>query len=702
MAADSRSKHIWLSLSPWAILGSLFVLAPIAIFIGVTSYNRDTDNMKRLLTEKGAALIRSFEAGTRTGMMHMGWGDTQFTRLLEETAYQPDIMFVGITDEQGKILLLALTNEKRDMLDKKTPNEVSSLFSGLPELPVANSENKVLTRLVDLPGGEGTVFEVYRQFRPIFPGPAWRGSAVGRHGMMMWPPNSSQSEPDGMMMRPSSPNQGEQGGMMMRPPNSSQSEPDGMMMRPSNPSQGEQGGMMMRPPIPRQREPGEYGRRSGTRVWPQQPRQGGSEERGGVHGQIFQNPPPRYPERYIFVGFDTAPLKAARSDAIRHAIFMAAIMVFMGLAGLISLFLAQGYKLAQRSLTRVRVFSDQVVEKMPLGLVATDEEGKVAAFNETAESILGRSTAEVLGKTAQDVLPDELKKLTMRLDKEMAVVEEVVECYSGRENPIPLSVSGALLRDQSGSFLGHVLIFRDLTEVRRLQKEVERSRRLASVGSLAAGVAHEIRNPLSSIKGFATYFRERYKDRPGDHETAEVMISEVERMDRVISQLLEFARPSGLNVRPSDVGELIRRSLRLIEGDAKDKGVEVRTEIDPALPPLPMDADRINQALLNLYINAIQAMTGGGVLTIKAVLNGNAESLKIKISDTGHGIDAYDKDHIFDPYYTTKSTGTGLGLAIVHKIVESHGGAIDVESEPGRGTTMTLILPMHSERNANG
>lgn len=334
--------------------------------------------------------------------------------------------------------------------------------------------------------------------------------------------------------------------------------------------------------------------------------------------------------------------------------------------------------------------------------MATDEEGKVAAFNETAESILGRSTGDVLGKPAQDVLPDELKILTARLDKEMAVVEEVVECCARRENPIPLSVSGALLRDQKGSFLGHVLIFRDLTEVRRLQKEVERSRRLASVGSLAAGVAHEIRNPLSSIKGFATYFRERYKDRPGDHETAEVMISEVERLDRVISQLLEFARPSGLNIRPSDVGELIRRSLRLIEGDAKGKGVEVRTEIDPALPPLPMDSDRINQALLNLYINAIQAMAGGGVLTITATLNGNAESLKIKISDTGHGIDDYDRDHIFDPYYTTKSTGTGLGLAIVHKIVEAHGGAIDVESEPGRGTTMTLILPMHSERKADG
>jgi two-component system, NtrC family, sensor histidine kinase HydH len=247
-----------------------------------------------------------------------------------------------------------------------------------------------------------------------------------------------------------------------------------------------------------------------------------------------------------------------------------------------------------------------------------------------------------------------------------------------------------------------VLIFRDLTEVRRLQKEVERSRRLASVGSLAAGVAHEIRNPLSSIKGFATYFRERYKDRPGDQETAEVMISEVERLDRVISQLLEFARPSGLNIRPSDVGELIRRSLRLIEGDARGKGVEIRTEIDPVLPPLPMDADRINQALLNLYINAIQAMDGGGVLTIKAGVNGNAESLKIRISDTGRGIDAYDREHIFDPYFTTKSSGTGLGLAIVHKIVEAHDGAIDVESEPGRGTTMTLILPMHSERKADG
>ena len=140
MAADSRTKHIWLSLSPWAILGSLFVLAPIAIFIAFTSYNRDTEYMKRLLTEKGAALIRSFEAGTRTGMMHMGWGDTQFTRLLEETAHQPDIMFVGITDENGKIILLALTNEKREILDRKTANQVSSLFAGMLKVPAADKK----------------------------------------------------------------------------------------------------------------------------------------------------------------------------------------------------------------------------------------------------------------------------------------------------------------------------------------------------------------------------------------------------------------------------------------------------------------------------------------------------------------------------------------------------------------------------------
>ncbi len=240
--------------------------------------------------------------------------------------------------------------------------------------------------------------------------------------------------------------------------------------------------------------------------------------------------------------------------------------------------------------------------------------------------------------------------------------------------------------------MGYVFIFRDLTYVRRLKQEVERSRRLAALGRLAAGVAHEIRNPLSSIKGFATYFKERFENNPLDRETAKIMIQEVERLDRVIGQLLEFARPSQLRTKPVWLAGLIQHSLKLIETDARTRGVEVKAKIASDLPEIELDADRMSQVLLNLYLNSIQAMDEGGTMEVEASRDETKKYTKITISDNGKGIDPKDKERIFDPYFTTKPDGTGLGLAIVHKIMEAHRGDIEVESRPGIGTTITLIL----------
>jgi two-component system sensor histidine kinase HydH len=395
-------------------------------------------------------------------------------------------------------------------------------------------------------------------------------------------------------------------------------------------------------------------------------------------------------------------MESARVEARRHTIAMALGAFLIGLAVLASLFLAQGYKLASRALAKVRAFSDQVVENLPMGLIATDENGKVAAYNQTAEAILGIPSDTVFAESAAKVLPQELWKLTERLENRGAVVEEEVECQTASSTEVPLKVSGAVLHGDDDGFLGYVFIFRDLVEVRRLQQEVERTKRLASLGSLAAGVAHEIRNPLSSVKGFATYFRERLKDSPQDRDTATTMIQEVERLDRVIGQLLEFARPSTLKIKPVRVTDLIRHSLKLIEGDARTKGIEVKVELPANLPKALMDADRMNQVLLNLYLNGIQAMDGGGVLQVKVSRDDARKLTTITVSDNGRGIEPADQERIFDPYFTTKSDGTGLGLAIVHKILDAHGGSIKVRSQTGAGTTVTMTLPDGEEEQDRG
>jgi two-component system sensor histidine kinase HydH len=180
------------------------------------------------------------------------------------------------------------------------------------------------------------------------------------------------------------------------------------------------------------------------------------------------------------------------------------------------------------------------------------------------------------------------------------------------------------------------------------------------------------------------------------------MIQEVERLDRVIGQLLEFARPSTLKIKPVRITDLIQHSLKLIEGDARSKRINIKVDIPPGLPDISVDGDRISQVLLNLYLNSLQAMDGGGTLAVKVSRDDSKKITTITVTDNGRGIEAADQERIFDPYFTTKSDGTGLGLAIVHKILEAHGGSIKVRSRIDVGTTVSVTLPDREEEKDRG
>ncbi|MGZ3593810.1 MAG: two-component system sensor histidine kinase NtrB, partial [Syntrophales bacterium] len=279
------------------------------------------------------------------------------------------------------------------------------------------------------------------------------------------------------------------------------------------------------------------------------------------------------------------------------------------------------------------------------------------------------------------------------LNAEKKVIEEEIDCPLADGRTISLEVIATALEEDDGKFLGFVILFRDITEVRHLKKEMERSQRLASVGSLAAGIAHEIRNPLSSIKGFATFFKDRYRNNPEDQKTAEIMVQEVERLNRVIGQLLEFAKPMEMKKHWTSIEEVIGNTLKMIEGQAQTRNVAVRTDLPRHFGDIFIDRDKITQVLLNLYLNALESMDKGGTLTV-AVLPHEGRMVRIDVSDTGKGIDEKDLARIFDPYFTTRSSGTGLGLAIVHKIMESHDGELRVTSEPEKGTTVSIFLPV--------
>lgn len=232
--------------------------------------------------------------------------------------------------------------------------------------------------------------------------------------------------------------------------------------------------------------------------------------------------------------------------------------------------------------------------------------------------------------------------------------------------------------------------------LRQMEEEMRRKEKLAAIGNLAAGVAHEIRNPLSSIKGYATYFGQRFPEGSADRDAAVVMVNEVERLNRVITDLIGLSQPSDILARPVNLADVLQHVARLVKADATERGVRIVCRIGRKIPMALADPERMEQAVLNLCLNALDAMPEGGVLTL--VLVKRAQRVGLLVADNGVGIEAEVLQYIFDPYFTSKAQGTGLGLAITHKIVEAHQGEISVTSRQARKgrrgkTVFSIWLP---------
>ncbi len=403
----------------------------------------------------------------------------------------------------------------------------------------------------------------------------------------------------------------------------------------------------------------------------------------------------------IIVGMDVTPFEEAIRSDIQTTVILSVVMLLLGFGGFISIFWMHSYRAARRSLQDTSAFANEVVSHLRVGLIATDQSGRVTFFNSTAEQITGLDKHLIQNQKADGLLPKGLCGVQKQLDQGEIVTEREMECTFAPNKTIPISISAARVANEKGDFLGQVLIMRDLSEIRHLQDEVRRQEKLAAMGGLAAGVAHEVRNPLSSIKALATFFAGQFDDGSESQEAAKVMVQEVDRLNRVITELLEFSRPTDLKRQASDIGQLISRSIQLVQQDAANKSIDINVNTTDDICPAWIDPDRLNQCLLNLYLNAIQSMVNGGILTVKCT-PGEAENIDIIVSDTGSGIPADQIKKIFDPYYTTKSKGTGLGLAIVQKIIEAHEGYIEVNSAIDEGTSFLISIPCEHGETPGG
>ncbi len=582
---EKKGKHtrFWVGIPPWIFIGAAIVMLPIFVFITVENIRRQKENTTRLLLEKGAALIRSLEAGTRTGLMGTQFSGRQLQQLLAETAFQKDIVYILVVDRNG--IILAHNNL----------SQIGKIYGRELKLNVLSRSSDIKWRLIERSDGK-KIFEVLRRFSPT------SGPMARRRALEMWQ-------------------------QLCRPHMSD---------------------------------------------W---------ENISALGGFV------------IFIGLDMNSIEEAGQADIRHALVISSVILLIGFAGIVLLFLTHNYRVARASLSRIKAFSDNLVENMPIGLIVIDSRKKIASFNHVAGRIFNFLTEDVIGKDAQEILPAAFLAQVEHPDIERDVVEKEVECLAGEGNVIPLQLSATLLNDDNGNFFGYVLLFKDLSEIQSLKKIVARSQRLATVGRLAAGVAHEIRNPLSSIKGFATYFKERYRDVPEDQQIADIMVQEVDRLNRVVGQLLEFAKPITISEKPTDIRTLVENSLKLVEKQTRDRKIRIQTTFSDKIGKVLADPDKISQVLLNLFLNAIESMENGGILSVDLQRREGNGGILIRVSDTGVGIQQKHLPHIFDPYFTTKASGTGIGLAIVHNIIEAHNGDIKVESRSGQGSHFSILIP---------
>jgi two-component system nitrogen regulation sensor histidine kinase GlnL len=352
---------------------------------------------------------------------------------------------------------------------------------------------------------------------------------------------------------------------------------------------------------------------------------------------------------------------------------------------------------------------EALVSGLPDALVGVDADLRIILWNPAAEDLLGRSARRVTGRTLKDVFPPETS-LVRHLTDTLATGESrsessaVIEGPDGR--PVHVSLVTAPLAGRSGAVTSAVAVVRDISRLRQLESEVRRGETLAAAGQMAVGLAHEIRNPLSAIRGAVQLMQRELGDEARWGDYTAVLLKEVTRVNSIIEMLLDLGRPVTLRAVPLNVHQLLERVALLLEEEATSLGVQFVRRYDPSLPPILADEDRIVQVFHNLVRNAIEAMPGGGRLTLVTRLSmnplftkvdlgqGQKSLAEIQIADEGQGIPEATRDKLFTPFFTTKDRGMGLGLALCHRIVEEHKGAIQITSEPGRGTAVSCFLPI--------
>jgi len=359
-------------------------------------------------------------------------------------------------------------------------------------------------------------------------------------------------------------------------------------------------------------------------------------------------------------------------------------------------------------LAQEKGFLETIFNSIQEGIIVTDAKGRITYLNDAACEIFGldgeTSIGKPLGEQVRGLDWNALSQSDAALSRDMEIfypANRFINFYV-----VPLIIERRAPHEETGGAVaeaaGHAMILRDITKDRRSTQQTIESERLSALTLLAAGVAHEIGNPLNSLHIHLQLMERKVKklkaaaDKRELQDSIDIARAEINRLDSIVTQFLRAVRPSKPNLQPENVNEIVREAVRFFQPEITDRDIVVETELRSDLPRLELDRDQIKQAFYNAIKNSFEAMKRRGILRIRT--DRDETHVKISFSDTGGGISAENLSRVFEPYFTTKSGGSGLGLLIVRRIVREHGGELAIESSEGKGLTLTIRLPFLDRR----
>jgi len=347
------------------------------------------------------------------------------------------------------------------------------------------------------------------------------------------------------------------------------------------------------------------------------------------------------------------------------------------------------------TIDKLRRYTENILASITPGVITTDFAGRITTLNNAGARILQLNVDRAVGQVVNEVLG--AGSFSTVLEQALACQREEygleVSLVGPDRKEALLIVNTALIRDHEGSPVGLAVTFEDVTEVRQLQKRIAEAEKLAAMGELVVGIAHEVRNPLGAIKTSAQFLQDKFEPADSRYRFARLIVRETERLNQLVERLLSLARPAMNDLQYENINNLVNAAATLAVLKAKEQKIKFIADYGQGLPRLLADARRMQQCFLNIMLNAMDAMPDGGRLLVRTAHGPGDSSVIVEISDTGEGIPEERLDKIFNPFFTTRSTGTGLGLAIVQQIILEHNGVIEVRSRPGEGTTFTIKLP---------